>query len=205
MIDFPRGCWRKGAPSKGRGSYAFQIQCQKIQGITLGGTQSGTLRDVHILCFALEFSLKSLSYRKPLECSASLLSRRTLISSKGHRVAMVKLRKHKGMSEVGEVMAPTVVCEWIDSNYTTKGPPGWGQPNWNNYVCQCGFSLLISFRAGAYEQIIGGSFMGRRGQPGRGTVTLGETELIGWCLTADDASARRHDELIKGEGMCSCS
>lgn len=34
-----------------------------------------------------------------------------LISSKGRSVAMVKLWKYKGMSEVGEVMAHAVTCE----------------------------------------------------------------------------------------------
>lgn len=50
------------------------------------------------------------------------------------------------MLKMGEVMADAVVCGWKDSNYTTKGTPGWAQQNCDNYVCQCGFFLLISFR-----------------------------------------------------------
>lgn len=34
-----------------------------------------------------------------------------LIAGKRRSVAMVKLWKHKGMSEVGEVMAHAVTCE----------------------------------------------------------------------------------------------
>lgn len=73
---------------------------------------------------------------------------------KGYRIKFMFWRSaetHKRMLEMGEVMADAVVCGWKDSNYTTKGTPGWAQQNCDNYVCQCGFFLLISFRAVAYE------------------------------------------------------
>lgn len=109
-------------------------------------------------------------------------------------------------------MVDAVVCGWKSSNYTTKGPPGWAQQNSDNYVCQCGFFFLISFRGSGLWvnnlSLLSGDPGSERQRQGviwapckaQGDIHTWKDLDNGKCLTTNDTSAPRCTSIISVRG-----